>query len=88
MSDKMELIELIGFSAGFLIAVSSFPQLIKSWKTKSTKDVAILWLLINIIGQTLWISYGFFKDSISLMVMSSITLLMVGSVLILKLKYG
>jgi MtN3 and saliva related transmembrane protein len=84
----MVSIELLGFVAGFLVAVSSFPQLIKSWKTKSTKDVVILWLLINISGQILWISYGFFKDSISLVVMSSITLIMVGSVLVLKMKYG
>ncbi len=84
----MEGIEFIGFFAGFLVAISSFPQLIKSWKTKSTKDVAILWLLINIFGQILWISYGFFKESISLIIMSFITFLMVSSVLILKLKYG
>jgi MtN3 and saliva related transmembrane protein len=83
----MELIELLGFSAGLLVAISSLPQLIKSWKTKSTKDVSILWLLINILGQILWIGYGFFKNSISLIIMSFITLLMVSSVLILKLKY-
>jgi MtN3 and saliva related transmembrane protein len=84
----MELIELIGFAAGLMVAISSFPQLIKSWKTKSTKDIAILWLIINIFGQILWITYGVYKDSISLIVMSFITLLMVGSVFILKLKYG
>ncbi len=84
----MELIEIIGFSAGLLVAVSSLPQLIKSWKTKSTKDIALLWLLINIGGQVLWVTYGIFKDSISLIVMSSITLLMVSSVLVLKVRYG
>ena len=62
----MEPIELIGFSAGLLVAISSFPQIIKSWKTKSTKDIALSWLLINIGGQVLWTTYGIFKDSISL----------------------
>ena len=84
----MEGIEFIGFAAGLLVAISSLPQFIKSWKTKSTKDIALLWLLINIVGQILWISYGIFKNSISLTTMSSITLIMVGSVLVLKLKYG
>lgn len=83
----MDLIELIGFSAGLLVAVSSFPQLIKSWRTKSTKDIALSWLLINLAGQVLWITYGFFKDSISLIVMSFITFLMVSSVLAMKIKY-
>lgn len=84
----MDAIELIGFSAGLLVAVSSLPQLIQSWRTKSTKDVSALWLLINIAGQLLWLAYGFFKESASLMVMSFVTFLMVCSVLILKLRYG
>ncbi|MFA4960560.1 MAG: SemiSWEET family transporter [Candidatus Pacearchaeota archaeon] len=83
----MEIIEYVGFFAGLLVAISSLPQLVKSWETKSTKDIAIGWLLINIFGQILWICYGFLKNSVSLIVMSFITLLMVGSVLILKLKY-
>jgi len=33
----MESIEIIGFLAGLLVAISSLPQLIKSWKTKSTR---------------------------------------------------
>ncbi|MEK6968566.1 MAG: SemiSWEET family transporter [Nanoarchaeota archaeon] len=83
----MDLIEFIGFTAGLLVALSSLPQLIKSWKTKQTKDIAIMWLLINIAGQVLWMAYGYFKDSLSLIVMSAITLLMVSSVLILKMRY-
>ncbi len=83
----MQVIEVIGFIAGLFVAISSLPQLIKSWKTKPTKDIAIMWLLINILGQILWITYGFLKDSLSLMVMSFITLMMVSSVLVLKIKY-
>ncbi len=81
-------IELLGFCAGILVAISSLPQLIKSWRTKSTQDISLSWLLINIFGQVLWIGYGFLKESLSLVVMSSITFAMVVSVLILKLRYG
>jgi len=84
----MPSIEFIGFAAGLMVAVSSLPQLIKSWKTKKTKDIAITWLLIMIAGQTLWTIYGFLKGSESLIVMSFITILMVGSILILKIRYG
>ena len=83
----IELIELIGFSAGIMVALSSLPQLIKSWETKSTGDISFLWLIINIFGQAAWVTYGSLKGSLSLVVMSFITLLMVGSVLILKIKY-
>ena len=84
----MEIIELFGFVAGILVAISSLPQIIKSWKSKSTKDISISWLFINLTGQVLWISYGFLKDSLSLIIMSSVTFLMVISVLILKMRYG
>ncbi len=35
--------ELLGFAAGSFVAVSLLPQAIKSWKTKSTKDISLLW---------------------------------------------
>jgi len=81
-------VEVVGFIAGLLVAISVFPQVYKSWKTKSTSDISIAWMLINLSGQTLWIIYGFLISSISLIVMSSITLALAISLLILKIKHG
>jgi MtN3 and saliva related transmembrane protein len=80
--------EIIGFMAGILVASSLIPQTIKSWKAKSTSDISISWMLINLSGQTLWIIYGFMISSISLIVMSTITLVLAISLLILKIKHG
>ena len=80
--------EYIGVTAGIFVAVSVMPQIIKSWKTKSTKDIAISWSLINLGGQILWIVYGFLINSSSLVVMSGISLVMNLSMVVLKLKYG
>ena len=81
-------IEYLGFMAGILVAVSLLPQVIKSWKTKSTKDLALSWTLINLAGQILWITYGFGIGSLALVVMSSITLLITVFLIVLKLKFG
>lgn len=83
----MDPIEYIGFIAGLFVSVSLLPQVIKSWKTKSTKDIALLWTLINLIGQVLWIVYGVGINSYPLIVMSSITLILTVSLIMLKLKY-
>ena len=80
--------EILGFVAGSLVAISVFPQVYKSWKTKSTKDIAISWSLINLAGQMLWIVYAAVISSYSLIIMSSITLFMNVSMIVLKLKYG
>lgn len=84
----MDSIEWLGFLAGLMIALSSLPQFIKSFKSQQTKDVSMLWLLINLSGQVLWVTYGFYKDSQSLMVMSAISFFMIFSVLVLKVKHG
>ncbi len=82
------MVELIGFIAGSLVAISVFPQVLKSWKTKSTKDISISWSIINLAGQLLWVYYGILIVSYSLVIMSSITLVMNVSMIILKLRYG
>ncbi len=80
--------ELIGFAAGIFIAFSLLPQIIRSWRTKSTHDISIGWNLMNMAGQVLWALYGVVMNSASLVVMSGITLVMSSSVLYLKLRYG
>ncbi|MSR86585.1 hypothetical protein EXS70_00190 [Candidatus Peribacteria bacterium] len=80
--------EPLGFLAGTLVAVSLLPQVIKSWKTRSTKDIAISWTLLNLLGQILWVGYGFGIQSSSLVIMSGITLVMTISLLVLKLLHG
>lgn len=81
-------VELVGFIAGLFVASSLFPQVLKSWKTKSTKDISIAWNVINLFGQLIWLLYGILIGSISLIVMTTLTFLMVLSLLILKIKYG
>ncbi|PIQ68444.1 MAG: hypothetical protein COV91_04085 [Candidatus Taylorbacteria bacterium CG11_big_fil_rev_8_21_14_0_20_46_11] len=83
----MQNVELLGFVAGLLVSISLLPQLIKSWRTKSTSDISISWGLINLSGQVLWIVYGAFIGSASLVVMSSITFLFSLSLVFLKMRY-
>ena len=80
--------EIIGFIAGILVASSLLPQVIKSWKTKSTQDISLVWSITSLVGQIMWIFYGIIIGSYSLVIMSGITFLMAISVLFLKLKYG
>ena len=84
----MKLTELLGFLAGVLVAVSLLPQIIKSYKTKSTKDISILWTIINLMGQILWIIYGYFISSYSLIIMGTFITIMSLLLLVLKLTYG
>ena len=54
----MAYIDLIGYAAGILVVISLLPQTIKSWKTKSTKDLSLSRYVIYVTGLVLWISYA------------------------------
>jgi MtN3 and saliva related transmembrane protein len=58
--------EIVGIIAGALSCTTFLPQVIKTWKSKSTKDVSLTMFLIASIGTTLWLVYGILIHSISI----------------------
>lgn len=83
----MAELEIIGFLAGFLVAFALSPQLIKTWKTKSTKDISIGWTLLLMSGLFLWIIYAVVNNIVPLAVFATIEFLMAAVLFILKLIY-
>ena len=83
----MANLEITGYLAGFLIAIALSPQLIKAWKTKSTKDISILWTLTLMIGLILWVVYSVANKIFPLLIFASIEFLMTFSLFILKIIY-
>jgi len=81
-------INLLGYVAGTLVVISLLPQVIKSWKTKSTKDISMLRYIIYIIGLILWIIYALIIKNGPVAIMNTIGLFLAISILALKLKYG
>ena len=58
--------EIVGMIAGALSCTTFLPQVIKTWKSKSTKDVSLTMFLIASLGTTLWLVYGILIHSISI----------------------
>jgi len=81
------MIEYVGYLAGVVVAIALMPQIIKSWKTKSTKDISFYWTITYLIGLSLWITYGIGISSWPIITTISIEFLMALSLLILKIKY-
>ncbi len=80
-------IEMLGFLGGALVTISLLPQVIKSFKTKSTKDISIAYTLTLMGGLALWISYAVLNDIIPLLIFASIELAITASLFVLKLIY-
>jgi len=55
------MIKIIGFIAAVLTSISFLPQVWKTLKTKSTKDISLSTFLIGFVGTSLWLVYGFVR---------------------------
>ena len=84
----MELLEITGYLAGLLVAISLVPQVVKSWRTKSTKDISLGWTVIYIAGLLLWVVYSLGIGSWPLFITNNIELALAIFLLAMKLKYG
>jgi len=84
----MQPIELFGYAAMLIIPIALAPQVIKSWKTKSTKDISFTWNTIYIIGLICWLIYGIGINSKPLTLSAIIEGTLATSLLVLKIRYG
>lgn len=80
-------LEFIGYLGGFLIAVALAPQLIKTWKTKSAKDLSLLWTTISLIGLILYGIYAAINKVFPLLTFATIESVMIITLILLKIKY-
>ncbi|MDY6804744.1 MAG: SemiSWEET transporter [Cyanobacteriota bacterium] len=83
----MTSITLIGLLAGSLTTIAFLPQVIQTWKTKSTKDISLGMFLTFCTGVLLWIIYGILVKDIPLIVANIATLSLASTILWFKLKY-
>lgn len=81
-------IEAIGLVAGTLTTSAFVPQVIHVWRTRSTRDLSLGMFVMFCFGVTLWLIYGIYLGSLSLIASNGITLGLGLSILIAKIKFG
>ncbi len=84
----MDKLDALGFVAGTLTTLAFIPQVYKTWKTGSTEDISLAWLVLFVTGMVLWLAYGFLIGATPVIVANAVTLLLVGIMLAVKLKGG
>ena len=84
----MDFVDIIGFVAGACTTLAFLPQVIKTWKTKETKDLSLSWFLIFSVGILLWLFYGVIVGSLPIIMANFITFIFVFILLVFKIRYG
>lgn len=83
----MDFITILGLFAGALTTIAFLPQLFKTWKSKSAKDVSLETLAIFSFGVLLWLIYGIYLQALPIILANSLTLIFNLIILGLKIKY-
>jgi MtN3 and saliva related transmembrane protein len=78
---------LLGFVAGALTAFAFLPQVLKTWRSRSSGDLSLSMLAAQSAGVSLWILYGVVINSSPVIVSNAVTLTMCLALLVLKIRY-
>ena len=83
----MDTVTIIGLLAGTFTTLAMAPQAIKSWKTKETRDLSVVWLVVLTVGEIIWIVYGALIASLPIIATNVASVFLALLVLALKSKY-
>jgi len=73
--------------AGALTTIALLPQVIKTWKSKSTKDISAVMFSTSCAGLLLWTFYGFSINSLPVIVANIVSFTLAFIILALKIRY-
>jgi MtN3 and saliva related transmembrane protein len=80
------LIRALGYLAGTITTISFLPQVLRSWRTRSTGDLSMSWLIAFISGVSLWLVYGIMLREPPIVAANAVTLAL--SLTLLWLRVG
>lgn len=83
----MNAIQILGLVAGFLTTAAFLPQVIKTWKSRSAKDLSLGMFSLFCLGVAMWLVYGFAVKDIPVIAANLLTLLLASTLLFFKLRF-
>lgn len=83
----MNFYTLIGLAAGFCTTIAFLPQVIKTWKSKSAKDLSLGMYSVLCTGVLLWLIYGILIHDLPIIITNLVTMVLAASILYFKLSF-
>jgi MtN3 and saliva related transmembrane protein len=81
-------LDWFGYAAAALTSVSFIPQAIMTIRTRDTRSISLGMYALFTTGVALWLVYGVGVGSWPVVVANAVTLVLAGTVLVLKLRFG
>lgn len=83
----MDNTKLLGLVAGLLTTLSFVPQVVKTWRSRSARDLSLVMFLLYCLGVFLWMIYGFMIDELPVILWNIITLILASIILVFKIWF-
>jgi MtN3 and saliva related transmembrane protein len=83
----MESANTLGLIAGALTTLAFIPQVIKTWKSRHTRDISLGMFAIFSVGVFLWLLYGIRIGAMPIILANGVTLVLALTILVFKLRY-
>lgn len=81
------IIDILGYVSATFTTIAFLPQIIKTIRTKSAKDVSMGMFVFFTTGVFLWIIYGVLTKTMPLIIANSVIFCLSLIQIILKIKY-
>ena len=82
----MTTIDYLGFTAGTISSIVFLPQVIKTWKTRSARDISMLMFSLATLSVILWLVYGLMLDPLNWPIIYTNSCVLVLSLIMLYFK--
>lgn len=80
--------DMVGYAAGLINMFHLVPQIRKSFRSHSTKDISLSYTIIHTVGLSLWTLYGILIMSYPVIIMHAIETAFAAAIMMLKIKNG
>ena len=82
----MNPVTLLGYAAATCTTVAFVPQVVRIWRTRSTRDISLGMFIVLTAGVMMWLIYGLIIHDRPLVVANGVTFVLSLAILVMKLR--
>jgi lactoylglutathione lyase len=75
------IVNIIGLTAASLTTLAFLPQVIKTWRTKSTADLSPFMFFLMCLGILFWLMYGLLIKDFPIIIANAVTICLAGTIM-------
>ena len=83
----MNFVELTGYLAAASTTFAFLPQVVRTWRTRSAKDLSFGMALLMVTGTSLWLAYGLMTHSGPMIAANVVSLVLTAVLLYFKVSF-